>query len=152
MNGAPSHEIKGAPHSGVGCETDAFMNARAELLPFFPPTGDVLFHHPEFCFQICFENKKTLHIPVKCNLFILFGFCRSLHPILESKTHTILAVDRHEIHQRNQCAPYSVRCPHALRKIFSSICFHVSHPPLAAPHAHYIHMGQRSLNLPHFFR
>lgn len=81
-------------------------------------------------------KKKTLHIPVKCNLFILFVFCRNLHPIPESKTHTILAVGRHEIHhlrfilhklicvirlsvscsacsqekaqyQRNQCAP----CP-----------------------------------------
>ena len=31
MNGAPSHEIKGKPHSG--CEADTFMNTRAELCP-----------------------------------------------------------------------------------------------------------------------
>ncbi len=34
MSGAPSHEIKGEPQSGDGCEADAFMNVRAELLAF----------------------------------------------------------------------------------------------------------------------
>ncbi len=32
MSGAPSHEIKDEPQSGAGCEADAFMNVRAELL------------------------------------------------------------------------------------------------------------------------
>ena len=34
MSGAPSHEIKDEPQSGAGCEADAFMNVRAELLLF----------------------------------------------------------------------------------------------------------------------
>ena len=32
MSGASSHEIKDEPQSGAGCEADAFMNVRAELL------------------------------------------------------------------------------------------------------------------------
>ena len=34
MSGVPSNDIKAEPRSGDGCEADAFMNARAELLLF----------------------------------------------------------------------------------------------------------------------
>ena len=35
MSGAPSYEIKDEPQSGAGCEADAFMNVRIELLPIY---------------------------------------------------------------------------------------------------------------------
>ena len=55
MSGAPSHEVKDEPQSGAGCEADAFMNVRVELLQFF------------------YKNGKTVNDRKECHLQSFFS-------------------------------------------------------------------------------